>query len=412
MLAALAAAGARAGATRGPQGGRARRPPLPHRRDAARRSIPQAAVRLHAEGAHGAGRSRTRPELRNAIREELNTRELSGARSEEGEPRQERRHQAADGPRRADRAGPRLRDRLDQEEPDSRSRRCGRNTTQIKAQMGDKEYKVKHILVEKEDEAKDVIAQLQKGGKFDELAKARSKDPGSKDRGGDLDWNAPGGFVKPFGDAMIAHAEGQVHGHAGADAVRLPRDPGRGRPRREGASVRGSEAATAATPAGCVPRQVLQGTAREGRRVNSGVRATARKGRPVRPALFLARSASSPRSSRSAGQNGGEPHTLRSSHAPGQQRTCTQLTRSSSMNFDWHFALRLPPATDLRAQRGRDVATARHAGGHRDARARAATRSTPRSPPRSRLPLVEPCSNGLGIRSLRDPVDRQRAGRA
>ena len=57
----------------------------------------------------------------------------------------------------------------------------------IKAQMGDKEYKVKHILVEKEDDAKDVIAQLQKGGKFDDLAKARSKDPGSKDRGGDLD---------------------------------------------------------------------------------------------------------------------------------------------------------------------------------------------------------------------------------
>jgi peptidyl-prolyl cis-trans isomerase C len=80
---------------------------------------------------------------------------------------------------------------------------------QIKAQMGDKEYKVKHILVEKDDEAKDVIAQLQKGGKFDELAKARSKDPGSKDRGGDLDWNAPGGFVKPFADAMVATPKGK-----------------------------------------------------------------------------------------------------------------------------------------------------------------------------------------------------------
>lgn len=80
---------------------------------------------------------------------------------------------------------------------------------QIKSQMGDKEFKVKHILVEKEDEAKDVIAQLQKGGKFDELAKARSKDPGSKDRGGDLDWNAPGGFVKPFADAMVATPKGK-----------------------------------------------------------------------------------------------------------------------------------------------------------------------------------------------------------
>ena len=79
----------------------------------------------------------------------------------------------------------------------------------IKAQMGDKEYKVKHILVEKEDEAKDIIAQLQKGAKFEDLAKQRSKDPGSKDRGGDLDWNAPGGFVKPFGDAMVATPKGK-----------------------------------------------------------------------------------------------------------------------------------------------------------------------------------------------------------
>ena len=159
---------------------------------------------------------------------------------------------------------------------------------QIKAQMGDKEYKVKHILVEKEDEAKDVIAQLQKGGKFDELAKARSKDPGSKDKGGDLDWNAPGGFVKPFGDAMVATPKGKFTAAAGADAVRLPRDPGRGRPRREGASVRRSEAATAATPAGRVPRQVLQGTAREGRRVIATARiATRDKGQAIGLPFFL-----------------------------------------------------------------------------------------------------------------------------
>jgi peptidyl-prolyl cis-trans isomerase C len=79
----------------------------------------------------------------------------------------------------------------------------------IKAQIGDKEYHVKHILVEKEDEAKDIIVQLQKGGKFDELAKSRSKDPGSKDKGGDLDWNAPAGFVKPFSDAMVATPKGK-----------------------------------------------------------------------------------------------------------------------------------------------------------------------------------------------------------
>jgi peptidyl-prolyl cis-trans isomerase C len=79
----------------------------------------------------------------------------------------------------------------------------------IKTTIGDKEYKVAHILVEKEDEAKQVITDLQKGGKFDEIAKARSKDPGSKDRGGDLDWNAPANFVKPFGDAMVKTEKGK-----------------------------------------------------------------------------------------------------------------------------------------------------------------------------------------------------------
>jgi peptidyl-prolyl cis-trans isomerase C len=80
---------------------------------------------------------------------------------------------------------------------------------QIKAQIGDKEYKVRHILVKTEDQAKDIIAELQKGAKFDELAKARSEDPGSKEKGGDLDWNSPANFVKPFGDAMKATPKGK-----------------------------------------------------------------------------------------------------------------------------------------------------------------------------------------------------------
>jgi len=80
---------------------------------------------------------------------------------------------------------------------------------QIKTQIGDKEYKVRHILVKTEDQAKEIIAELQKGAKFDELAKARSEDPGSKEKGGDLDWNSPANFVKPFGDAMKATPKGK-----------------------------------------------------------------------------------------------------------------------------------------------------------------------------------------------------------
>ena len=87
----------------------------------------------------------------------------------------------------------------------------------LKSTLGTKEYHVRHILVEKESEAKSIVAKLKKGGKegsFDALAKANSKDPGSKDRGGDLDWipvsKIPNAFVKPFGDALMNLNKGQV----------------------------------------------------------------------------------------------------------------------------------------------------------------------------------------------------------
>ena len=79
----------------------------------------------------------------------------------------------------------------------------------IKAGLGDKEYRARHILVEKKDEAENIIKQLQGGAKFEELAKANSKDPGSKDNGGDLDWAVPSNFVKPFSDALIALQKGK-----------------------------------------------------------------------------------------------------------------------------------------------------------------------------------------------------------
>jgi len=78
-----------------------------------------------------------------------------------------------------------------------------------KAQTGDKEYKARHILVETEEQAKGLIAELKKGGKFDELATKNSKDPGSAQRGGDLDWNVPGTFDKQFSDAMVKLEKGK-----------------------------------------------------------------------------------------------------------------------------------------------------------------------------------------------------------
>lgn len=79
----------------------------------------------------------------------------------------------------------------------------------IKAGLGDKEYRARHILVEKKEDAEALIKQLQGGAKFDDLAKANSKDPGSKDNGGDLDWAVPSNYVKPFADALVALQKGK-----------------------------------------------------------------------------------------------------------------------------------------------------------------------------------------------------------
>jgi peptidyl-prolyl cis-trans isomerase C len=71
-----------------------------------------------------------------------------------------------------------------------------------------KEYRARHILVEKEDEAKAIIERLKKGAKFEELAK-QSKDPGSAANGGDLDWADARSFVEPFSKAMVALQKGK-----------------------------------------------------------------------------------------------------------------------------------------------------------------------------------------------------------
>lgn len=79
----------------------------------------------------------------------------------------------------------------------------------FKGQLGDKEYKPSHILVEKEDEAKAIIEQLKKGGDFAKLAKEKSKDTGSKENNGDLDWGPSARFVQPFADALKTLQKGQ-----------------------------------------------------------------------------------------------------------------------------------------------------------------------------------------------------------
>jgi peptidyl-prolyl cis-trans isomerase C len=80
----------------------------------------------------------------------------------------------------------------------------------LKTQMGDKEYKAHHILVSTEAEAKDAIARIKKGGKFDKIAQEKSLDAGSKNKGGELDWSPAGSYVQPFAEALTKLNKGQL----------------------------------------------------------------------------------------------------------------------------------------------------------------------------------------------------------
>lgn len=76
------------------------------------------------------------------------------------------------------------------------------------AANGGKEYKASHILVESEDRAKAIIAEVKAGKKFEDIAKKESKDPGSGAQGGDLGWASPANYVPEFTEAMVKLQKG------------------------------------------------------------------------------------------------------------------------------------------------------------------------------------------------------------
>lgn len=80
----------------------------------------------------------------------------------------------------------------------------------IKAANGAKELRARHILVENEAEAKDLLAKIKGGAKFEDLAKKNSKDPGSAENGGDLDWANPSNYVPEFSQALLKLKKGEV----------------------------------------------------------------------------------------------------------------------------------------------------------------------------------------------------------
>lgn len=170
-------------------------------------SIPQARVDIRVKAAAQQGQPDS-PELRKALRDEvINLEVISQAASKNGLDKQPDTAQQLEMTRQQILANAYLVDY-------AKNHAIGDDVLKqeyeaLKKRVGNKEYKLSHILVETEDEAKKVEAELKKG-KFAKVAKAHSKDPGSKDKGGELDWAVPSNFVQPFGEAILKLSKGEV----------------------------------------------------------------------------------------------------------------------------------------------------------------------------------------------------------
>ena len=80
----------------------------------------------------------------------------------------------------------------------------------VAEQGKEEEVKARHILVDKEETAKEIIKKLDGGAKFEDLAKEMSKDTANKATGGDLGYFTQKDMVKEFGDAAFAMKKGEV----------------------------------------------------------------------------------------------------------------------------------------------------------------------------------------------------------
>lgn len=147
------------------------------------------------------------PELREAIREELIRREVLGQAAEAGGIDKKPEIQTQLGlARQAIIIRAYLQDYLAKNPVTDEQ--INAEYEKVKPQMSGTEFKPRHILVETEAEAQKIIDSLRAGEDFAKLAKA-SKDPGSRDKGGELGWSAADQYVKPFGDALLALKKGE-----------------------------------------------------------------------------------------------------------------------------------------------------------------------------------------------------------
>jgi peptidyl-prolyl cis-trans isomerase C len=80
----------------------------------------------------------------------------------------------------------------------------------IKAQPGKEEVHARHILLENEADAKKVIADIKGGAKFEDVAKAKSKDPSAAQNAGDLGFFGKEDMVPEFADAAFKMKAGEI----------------------------------------------------------------------------------------------------------------------------------------------------------------------------------------------------------
>ena len=174
--------------------------------------IPKARAEFVARMQTASGQQKDTPEFRQQLREALITREIitqeAIKKGLDKTPEFETQIALA---RQQALVGAYMEDYLEHHEPTEADLRA--EYDKVKAEQYDpnaKEYKVRHILVKTEKEAKEVLALLaKKGTKFEDVAKKRSTDTGSKNKGGDLDWTDGSNLVPPFTEAMKALDKGQ-----------------------------------------------------------------------------------------------------------------------------------------------------------------------------------------------------------
>ncbi len=186
-------------------------------------AIPQSRLDMRVDAATKQGQADT-PELRKAIREDLvNLELLSQEASKKGLDKQSDTAQQLELVRQSALAGAYVQDYFKNHPINDDTLKAEYES--LKSKLGKTEYKAAHILVQSEDEAKAIEAQLKKGAKFDKLAKDKSKDAGSAERGGDLGWNVPSNFVPEFSNAMTSLKKGQVsapvHSQFGWHVIKL-----------------------------------------------------------------------------------------------------------------------------------------------------------------------------------------------